>query len=134
MRQISIICALLVTACTSGLQGYVTSLSPQAGARAADDISQFVQQSLRPSEGPIIVSQPEDDKVVGPILIEDLKAAGYTIGSGRGAHHLRYAVSMLQADVLLRATIDTRAAARLYTVVGNDIQPSGPFTVVEEGS
>jgi hypothetical protein len=130
MRAIALAMFCGLTACVApGLKPYVTPLSPEAASQAAYDIAAFVGQQIKPSAGSIAVLQAPDD-FVWPKLTDDLRAAGYTVGGGIAKHHLRFAVSTLPDGTVLRATLDQTSMAQLYHATGDQIEPSGPATIL----
>jgi hypothetical protein len=130
MRSFAIAGMLALAACTSHpLRGYVTPMSDPSGWTAALDIAGFVRDRLNPSDGAIEVRQPDGDALVGPLVVSDLQADGFTV-SPRGRHVVRYAISDLDGLKVLQLSIDdTISAARLYDVKAGRIEPAGPFTV-----
>ncbi len=131
MRWLALIAACAVlSACAPQLSGQVAPMSAEDASEAAGDIAAFVRQRARPSDGPIAVTHALSDTVLWPVLADDLRAAGYTVANGGGAHQLRYAVASLPAGMVLRAALDKASAARLYQpAVDGPMTPSGPMSV-----
>lgn len=123
----TVLLALLVAGCSSGIESYVAPVSAESGARAAYDIADFVRTRLRPGEA-IAVQAPTGDGVVGPDLASDLQTEGYVLAPD-AKHKLAYVVSTIADGTYVRIQLDGIDAARLYHTFSGGMEPAGPFTV-----
>jgi hypothetical protein len=129
MRSVAIAAVALLAGCAGTPNSYMASpLSNEAGAVVALDIIGFVSTETTPAHGPIVVQRAAGDTVVGPVLIQDLQQAGFTIAD-KGRHRLVYEITQLPDGTVLRVTFDHASAARLYHRLGDQLEPSGPFSI-----
>jgi hypothetical protein len=137
MRQRLLLAVLGLAACTPPqyAASVSTPIDPALGQQIAFDMARFVGARIRPGQGPIDIEPVVGDEAVGPNLADSLKAAGFRIVDRGGKHHIRYAASMIDGDVITRISVDTSDGARMYTNRPKaGLTPEGPFTVVERGT
>jgi hypothetical protein len=137
MRHYLLLAVLGLAACTP--PQYVASVSspidPALGQQIAFDMTRFVSARIKPAQGPIDIEPVVGDEAVGPNLTDSLKAAGFKVIDRGGKHHIRYAASMIDGNVITRITVDNADGARMYTNRPNaGLTPEGPFTVVTRGT
>jgi hypothetical protein len=115
-------------------QSYVApqALNDEQAAVAAYDITTFVATHSKPSDGQVSVTLAAKDTAIAPLLAQYLQQAGYPT-VGRTAHHLSYEVTTLDSDTALRIRFDHLTGARLYHTYSGKLEPSGPFSVREDG-
>ncbi len=82
------------------------------------------------SSGAIVVLAPAGDAALTSALLNDLRAAGYTVADS-GPHRLAYQVNALGGDVLVRMDLDDARAARLFTRTAGGLSAAGAFSVRE---
>lgn len=133
IRGACLLSAIALSACATepSFSGYVTPLSPDAGIHIANDITAFVAERVPSGTAQISVQEPQDDTIVGPVLIGELQSAGYQVTSHQAKHALRYEVATISEGTFLRIALDHWDAARLYGLApdGKSLIATGPFSV-----
>ncbi len=95
-----------------------------------------VKKNAKPTDGPLAVSLPPNDKVLTPAFVSELTKAGYKVetGSGPARHRLRYQIGPMDRGVFMRMSVDDNHTARLFSRdVNRNLRINGPVTVWSVG-
>ena len=123
---------------------YVGSpLAVSSAAPIASEIATYAAGQLPAAQSTILLEPPPPGQAANdltPAVTAALRAKGFGIAepgtSAANAHSLRYIVTPVGQDVLLRIIVDNRiAAARLYQPDGKgSLVAASPLTAMENGS
>ena len=105
-------------------------LTPADAAPLAAAMTDLTTRRVPASSGAIVVLAPAGDAALTPVLLNDLRGAGYTVADS-GPHRLAYQVNALGGDVLVRMDLDGARAARLFTRTAGGLSAAGAFSVRE---
>lgn len=105
-------------------------LTPADAAPLAAAMTELTTRRVPASSGAVVVLAPAGDAALTPALLNDLRAAGYTVADA-GPHRLAYQVNALGGDVLVRMDLDGARAARLFTRTAQGLSAAGAFSVRE---
>ena len=105
-------------------------LAPADAGPIAAAMTDLTTRRVPASSGAVQVLAPLGDAVLTPALVNDLRAAGYTVAD-TGPHRIAYQVNALGNDVLVRMDLDGARAARLFTRTAKGLSAAGAFTVRE---